>query len=102
MEEQRRAVPPDLIGGKLSPKNAAWLAEQQQKERDHKRRVAAARHKHESNDDSNRRAYGVAGESILAQEVNIEPVSTGTDARVETVAILVGGASLVEIQEGDL
>lgn len=65
---KRIAQPPDLIGGQLRPKNAAWLSKQQQKERDYKRRAAAERYERESKDGSNRRAYGVASESILAQE----------------------------------
>lgn len=40
--ERRVAVPPDLIGGELSPENASWLAAQQQKEKDHYRKVSAA------------------------------------------------------------
>lgn len=100
--KKRIAQPPDLIGGQLRPKNAAWLSKQQQKERDYKRRAAAERYERESKDGSNRRAYGVASESILAQEVNIEPIGADTGARTEQVAVLIGGASLVETQEGDL
>jgi flagellar hook-associated protein FlgK len=39
----RVAVPPDLISGGLSDKNAQWLFEQQENERLHKRQVAVAR-----------------------------------------------------------
>lgn len=40
---KRSVMPPNLIPGRLSPRNAGWLARQLEVEREHRRKVASAR-----------------------------------------------------------
>ena len=43
-QEPKKPTVPDLLAGGLSPENQTWLTEQRQKEKDWRRRVAAARY----------------------------------------------------------
>ncbi len=106
---KKRAVPPDLIGMPLSKENATWLATQQQKERDHKRRVIAARYTRERELGLNRKAYGASTSTAISavrQQVEVETVeSEQSILDIELTALLIGAATLsetvIQTQQGE-